>query len=172
MIFASGKFAGQAFLYANKLGWHPQIFVGSAANSSSLMTLSTVTAGKKETSGAVSVAFLKDPNDPRWRTDPGLQLFRTILKQYAPGANPGDGSYVAGMAAAFTLVDALRKAGRSLTREGVMAAARSLNETNNPFVLPGIVIRTSPTDGFPIQQVGLQRWSGKSWVEFGGLVSG
>ena len=45
-------------------------------------------------------------------------------------------------ASAFTLVDTLKKAGKNLTRAGVMAAARSLNEANNPFVLPGIVIKT------------------------------
>src|SRR5262249_29392226 len=55
MIFAFGKFAIQAFLYANKLGWHPQVFVNAVASSSNLMTLSTLTAGKKETKGAMSI---------------------------------------------------------------------------------------------------------------------
>lgn len=48
----------------------------------------------------------------------------------------------------------------SLTRAGIMAAAPRLTEANNPFVLPGIAIKTSSTDAFPTQQVALRRWSG------------
>ena len=33
MIFAFGKFAVQAFLYAHKLGWRPQVFVNAVASS-------------------------------------------------------------------------------------------------------------------------------------------
>ena len=155
MVFAFGKFAIQAFLYANKLGWHPQVFVNAVASSANLMTLSTLTAGKPATTGAISIVFFKDPTDPRWAKDAGLALFRQVLKAYNPSASTLDGYYGAGMASAFTLVDVLKKAGKDLTREGVMKAALSLNETNNPFVIPGIAIKTSATDHFPIQQVGL-----------------
>jgi branched-chain amino acid transport system substrate-binding protein len=172
MIFAFGKFGIQAFLYANKLGWHPTIYVNAVASSSSLMTLSTITAGKKETTGAVSVVFFKDPTDPRWAKDKGLALFKQILKAYNPAANTNDGYYGAGMASAFTMVDALKKAGKDLTRDLLMKAALSLNETNNPFVLPGVAIKTSPTDHFPMQQVGLERWTGTHWTGFGTLQTG
>ncbi len=120
--------------------------------------------------GAISIVFFKDPTDPRWAKDPGIRLSRTVLKAYNPAANPKDGYYVAGMASAFTMVDTLKRAGKEPTRESVMKAALSLNEPNNPFVLPGIVIKTSPTDHFPMEQVGLERWSGTHWVNFGGLV--
>jgi branched-chain amino acid transport system substrate-binding protein len=170
MIFAFGKFAAQAFVNAAKLGWRPRIFVNAVASSASLMTLSTLTAGKKETTGAVSIVYFKDPTDPRWAKDRGLALSRTVLKAYDPSANPKDGYYIAGMASAYTLVDALRKAGKSLTRASLMKAVLSLNETSNPFVVPGLVVKTSATDHFPMQQVGLQRWSGDHWVGLGGLV--
>ena len=48
-----------------------------------------------------------------------------------------------------------------------MRAATHLTEKNNPFVLPGIVIRTTPTSRFPLTQVRLQRWSNKAWHPFG-----
>jgi branched-chain amino acid transport system substrate-binding protein len=172
MIFAFGKYSVQAFVDANKLGWHPQVYVNAVASSASLMTIASLTAGKKETTGAVSIVYFKDPTDPRWAKDPGLALFRTILKAYDPSANPQDGYYGAGMASAFTLVDALRKAGKDLTRDSLMKAVLSLKETNNPFVIPGITIATSPTDHFPMQQVGLQRWNGTNWVGLPGIVSG
>jgi branched-chain amino acid transport system substrate-binding protein len=172
MIFAFGKFAVQAFVDAAKLGWRPRVFVNAVGSSASLMTLSSLTAGKKETTGAISIVYFKDPTDPRWAHDTGLALFRTILKAYDPSANPKDGYYVAGMASAYTLVDALKKAGKALTRASLMKAVLSLNETTNPFVIPGLDIKTSPSDHFPMQQVALQRWSGDHWVGLGGLLSG
>jgi branched-chain amino acid transport system substrate-binding protein len=172
MIFAFGKFGVQSFIFANKLGWHPQqIFVNAVASSANLMTLATLTGSKRITTGAISIVFFKDPTDPRWASDKGLALFHSILKQYAPGASPNDGYYGAGMASAFTLVDTLKKAGQNLTRDGVMKAALSLNEANNPFVIPGIVIKTSPADHFPMEQVGLERWNGTHWVGFGKIVT-
>jgi hypothetical protein len=98
--------------------------------------------------GAVSATAFKDPRDPRWAGDPGLAPFRRVLK---------DAGYAEGAAAAFALVDALRRAGKGLTRASVLAAARRLNEANNPFVVPGIVVKP------PIRQVALERWSGGHW---------
>jgi branched-chain amino acid transport system substrate-binding protein len=103
--------------------------------------------------GAMSGTAFKDPSDPRWAGDPGLAPFRRVLK---------DAVYAEGAAAAFALVDALRRAGKGLTRASVLAAARRLNEADNPFVVPGIVIKP------PIRQVALERWVGGHW----NIVSG
>jgi branched-chain amino acid transport system substrate-binding protein len=158
MVFAFGKFAIQGMIQAAKLGWRPQVYVNAVASSSSLMSIADLTGAKAVTKGAVSIVFFKDPSDPHWVKDPGIKLFQTIIAKYGGARDLKNGYYVAGMASAFTLVDALKKAGKSPTRAGVMAAARSLNEANNPFVLPGIVVKTSRTDPFPMQQVALQRW--------------
>jgi hypothetical protein len=40
-----------------------------------------------------------------------------------------------------------------------------------PGLLPGIRINTSPTDFYPIEQVQLMRFDGKTWVRFGELMS-
>jgi branched-chain amino acid transport system substrate-binding protein len=170
MIFAFGKFAIQAELQAAKLGWRPQVYVNAVASSTSLMTIAALTGAAKVIQGAISIVFFKDPSDPRWAKDPGIALFQKIMR--AAGANDlRNGYYVAGMASAFTLVDALRRAGKNLTRAGIMTAARSLNEANNPFTIPGIVVRTSATDGFPIQQVALERWTGTHWSIFTGPLA-
>ena len=75
------------------------------------------------------------------------------------------------MAVAFTLVDALRHAGKNPTRAGVMRAVTHLNERNNPFALPGIVIKTTPASRFPITQARLERYHDGHWVAFGSLFS-
>jgi branched-chain amino acid transport system substrate-binding protein len=174
LIFAFGKFAVQGGIEAAKLGWKPKlVIVNAVASSANLMALGDIAGAKTINKGAISIAALKDPTDPKWAKDPGLALGRRILKKYAPSANPKDGYYFAGMAAAISLVDVLRRAGRNLTRASVMKAARSQNESKHPLLIPGIVVKTSPTDGFPIEQVALQRWvSGKGsaaghWSMFG-----
>ena len=171
MIFAFGKFAVQALIQTAKLGWHPQVFVNAVASSANLMALANLAGARAVTRGAISIVYFKDPTDPRWAKDRGILLDASILKKYVPGGNAKDGYYVAGMASAFTMVDALKKAGKNLTRAGIIKAALSLNEANNPFVVPGIVVRTSPTDHYPIDQVGLERWMGTHWSIFGGLAT-
>ncbi len=171
MVFAFGKFAIQAMIQAAKLGWRPQAYVNAVASSQSLMTIADLTGAKAVTRNAVSIVFFKDPSDPKWANDPGIKLMQTIVKKYGGANDVKNGYYVAGMASAFTMVDALKRAGKNLTRAGIMAAARSLSEANNPFVLPGIVVKTSPADGYPMQQVALERWSGGHWNIFTGPLT-
>jgi hypothetical protein len=52
-----------------------------------------------------------------------------------------------------------------------MRAITHLNERNNPFVLPGISIRTTPRSRFPIVQAKLERYHNGRWVLFGPVVS-
>jgi hypothetical protein len=75
------------------------------------------------------------------------------------------------MASAFTMVDTLRRAGKNPTRESLLRAAASLAEANNPFLLPGIVVRTTRGSRFPITQVRLQLRQAGRWQPLGGLVS-
>ena len=176
LIFAFGKFAVQASIEAAKLGWKPRlVIVNAVASSANLMGLGDLAGGKPVNRGAISIAVLKDPTDPKWTRDPGLAAARRILKKQIPSANPKDGYYYAGMASAMSLVNVLRRAGQNLTRASLMKAARTQNQPKHPLLIPGIAVKTSPTDGFPIEQVALQRWvSGKGsatghWSLFGPL---
>ncbi len=74
------------------------------------------------------------------------------------------------MAVAFTMVDALKHAGRNLTRESLLRAATHLNESDNPFLLPGMVLRTSPTDYYPMDQAQIYRYHNGFWTPQGPLV--
>jgi branched-chain amino acid transport system substrate-binding protein len=170
-IFAFGKFSQQAFSGMARVGWKPHTFVNDVSAASTLMS----SVPQKAANGAVSIVFGKDPAAPMWQHDRGIKLFQRILRRYGgAGIGPRDLSdayYVAGMAAAYTMVDALNKAGKNLTRQGVMRAAIHLNERGNPFVLPGIVVRTTPTVRYPVTQVKLQRWSAGAWHPFGRLLA-
>jgi branched-chain amino acid transport system substrate-binding protein len=170
MIFAFGKFSLQAFNAVSRLGWKPQIFVNDVSSASALMAA----VPQKAANGSISIVFGKDPAAPMWKRDRGIKLFQSILRKYGNDISSRDlqdGYFTAGMAGAYTMVDTLRKAGKNLTREGVMRAATHLKEKRNPFVLPGIVIRTTPTSRYPLTQVRLQRWTNKAWHPFGKLIS-
>ncbi len=166
-IFAFGKFAIQAFQYANKLGWKPQIYVNDVASASSIMQIDPQSTAE----GSISIVWGKDPATPQFKTDAGTALGGKIIKKYIPGGNPSDGFLIAGMAEAFTMVDALKAAGKNLTRKGLMTAVTHLNEANNPFLVPGVKVHTTPTFRFPIASVQLQRWHAGHWVLFGGVQS-
>jgi hypothetical protein len=121
--------------------------------------------------GAISILWGKDPATPTFKGDAGVALAAKVARTYAPGQNPSDGFLVAGMAEAFSLVDALQAAGPKLTRQGLMNAVTHMHEVTNPFLAPGVTVRTTPTSRFPISAVRLQRWHRRHWVPFGGVVS-
>ena len=169
-VFATPKFAIQGFVYANKLGWKPKLSLTNAvASASNIMQLASEGGTNKVVEGSVSIVFLKDPTDPKWKNNSAMRLYRTIMQRYAPSANVDDVYHVYGMAAAWTAVEALRKAGKNLTREALVEVTNSMSFTGNPFLLPGIALKTGRGDHFPIEQMVLQRWHKGTWKSFGGL---
>jgi branched-chain amino acid transport system substrate-binding protein len=171
MVFALPKQTIQALVGADKLGWHPRPYIAAVSIDPFVMSVARSNTGGRATEGATSVAFLKDPSNlRRWGKDPGVKLYSSILKRYAPKSDPKAVANIYGMAVAFSLVDALRRAGPNPTRASMLKAATSLNETNNPFLLPGIVAETGPADRFALEQVQMYRYSGSVWQAFGPLV--
>ena len=169
-VFATPKPAIQAYVYANKLGWKPKLSLTNAVSSASnIMQLASEGGTNKVVEGSVSVVFLKDPTDPKWKSDATMKLYRSVMKRYAPSANANDVYHVYGMAAAWTTVEAIRKAGKNLTRDGLVKVVSSMNLSGNPFLLPGIALKTGPGDHFPIEQMVLQRWHKSAWKSFGGI---
>jgi branched-chain amino acid transport system substrate-binding protein len=169
MLFTTPKFTIQAFQYVNQLGWRPQIYVNAVSSASNIMIISSSRGQNKRVEGAISIVFLKDPNDPKWTRDPGIRLYRQIMRRFGSG-NARDVYNVYGMAVAHSFVTALRNAGRNPSRRSVMNAALRLNNRTNPFVLPNMVIRTGGSDRFPLDQARLQRWQKGKWLSFGSLI--
>jgi branched-chain amino acid transport system substrate-binding protein len=170
MLFTTPKFMIQAIVAAHKLGWKPRLYIASVSIEPGIMGIARANAPEL-TKGALSVAFVKNPNDPIWAKDAAVALYRKILKAHAPSARPTDVYNWYGMAVAWTMVDTLRRAGRNLTRAKLLAAAQSVNAKNNPFLLPGIVLRTSRTNYFPLATVYLYRYDNAQWVKESGLLA-
>ena len=168
-IFATPKFAIQSYVYANRLNWRPLIVNNSVSGASNIMLLASEGGKNKAVNGSLTLNFLKDPTDARWRKDAGMKQYRSIMSRHARGANVNDVYHVYGMAVAYETVSLFRRLGANPTRAGLMARARSITSAGNPFLLPGVSVKTGRGDGFPIQQGQLQRWQNGKWVPFGGL---
>ena len=135
------------------------------------MSVIAASAGKKTTEGAISSAFLKVATDPSLVKDPGAKLYKSIMKTYCQGCDPNALAHIYGMASAYTMVDALKHAGKNLTRDSLLKAATHLSEANNPFLQPGIKITTSPTDYLAFDQLRMFRYHNARWTPFGKLAS-
>jgi branched-chain amino acid transport system substrate-binding protein len=168
-IFATPPFAIQSYVFANRLGWRPLVINNAVSGTSNTMTLASEGGKNKSVEGTISTTVLKDPLDSRWKNDPGMKQYRGILAKYAKGANANDANYVYGMASAYETVSLLKRLGANPTRVGLMKAARSISTAKNPFLLPGVSVKTGAGDNFPIQQGQLQRWTRGRWVPVGGL---
>jgi branched-chain amino acid transport system substrate-binding protein len=168
-IFATPTFAIQAYVFANRLGWKPQMILNGVSGTSNIMVLASEGGKNKAVEGTITSTILKDPTDPRWKNDPGMKQYRALMGRYADGENVNDVYHVYGMAVAYETVGLLKSLGANPTRAGLMKAARSMSSAKNPFLLPGISVKTGKGDNFPVQQGQLQRWTKGRWVPFGGL---
>jgi len=161
------KFAAQAIRKAHDSGWKPVQYLNSVSNSiGSVLT----PAGVEKAVGAISVQYLKDPQDPEWKNDKGMNEWRAFMAKYYPEGNITDVFNVSGYASVQTLVQVLKQCGDNLTRENVMKQAANLKNFELNVLLPGIKINTSPTDFAPLESVQLEKFDGKEWARFGQIM--
>jgi branched-chain amino acid transport system substrate-binding protein len=169
IIVAIPKFAAQTIRRVYDLGWKPMQFITNVSISvGSVMR----PAGPERAIGMISSAFLKDPTDVTWKDDPGIKEWRAFMVKYVPDADMSDINYVYAYGVSNTMTHVLRQCGDDFSRENIMKQATSLKDLENPTLLPGIKINTSPTNYHPIRQMQLQRWNGKNWELFGELIEG
>jgi branched-chain amino acid transport system substrate-binding protein len=169
MLFVTPKFFIVGARAAHVLGWKPQLYIASVSIEPTIMGIARFNAPEL-TKGALSIAFVKNPNDPIWAKDKAVALYRAIMKMHNPSGKPTDVYNWYGMTVAWTMVETLRKAGKNLTRAGLLRAAQSLDLRANPFLLPGIRLQTSRTDYRPLEHVYLYRYDNKQWVRSSGLL--
>jgi branched-chain amino acid transport system substrate-binding protein len=163
VIFALPKQAIQAFVVAAKLGWKPFEYVTSVSIDPAVMQIVHLNAGADTGVGATSTAFLRDPTNPTQRSSAGVKLYLQIMKRYLPKEDPNAVAHMYGMMTAYTVVTALKQAGKNLTRAGLLKAATHLDIANNPFLLPGLRIQTSPSNYFPIGKTYLVHYGKGYW---------
>ncbi len=158
------RFASQAIKKAYESGWRPVHLLAQPAASISAVLKP---AGLEASKGLISALYLKDASDPRWKDDPGAREFIAFMHRYFPGGDPTDLLNVQGYTVAQTLVWVLRQLGNDLSRENIMKVAANIPSLQLPMLLPGITVRTTPTDFYPIEQLELAQFDGMYWVPLG-----
>ena len=172
MLFATPGFAIQAFISAHRQAWRPRTFVSSVSIEPSIMHVIRFNTSAAATAGTVSMGYLKDPTSPTRTRDRAVRLYRQIMRRYLPKRKASDVYHYYGMAVAHSMVYALRRSGRNLTRAGFLRAVTRMSQTDNPFLLPGVAVRTSASNYFPIAKAKLFRYSRQGrWVPFGRLLA-
>ena len=94
------------------------------------------------------------------------------MKKYNISGNVADADTVYGYSAAQTMVAVLKACGNNLTRANLMKQAASINDLQLPMLLSGIIVSTGAGDYAPIKQMQLQKFDGRTWQLFGGVISG
>jgi branched-chain amino acid transport system substrate-binding protein len=157
------KFAAQAIKKAAEIGWKPLHYLNNVSSSvGSVLT----PAGLDAASGVLTVGYLKDPTDPQFQKGKEWDDWVSWMKKYHPTGALNDNLNVLGYSVAQTLVQVLKQSGDNLTRDNVMKQAASL-DMSLPMLLPGVNVKTTADDFYPIERSQLMKFNGKSWELFG-----
>jgi len=115
-------------LTAFKLGFHPQVVTSNVGSDPLTLDALLKSFSKGAAGGALINGMISDSYLPPFSEsgNPWIQLFTQVHNQYDPSA-PLDGNVLYGMAAAYTLVAALKAAGKDLTRQSIINAVQTAN---------------------------------------------
>ncbi len=163
----------RALATAKALNWKPDtIVINSVSAIDTVMQAVAARAGPEYVNGAISSAYLKNNDNPKYANDPIVTRYQSLLATYGPsGADPKNTFYFYGFAKAYDVVKLLYNAGKNPTRESLIKATQSMNWVN-PYMIKGIKVKTSKTDHFPISQLKLVRYANGTFNEFGPLIKG
>jgi len=167
-LFTTPGFTIKSLVITTALHWEPTIYLNSVSNPQVYMGIAAKAGAALK--NVTSVGYLKDPTDPQWANDSGMKLYKTVIANCST-CNVNDGFNIYGVAVAWSMVDVLKQAGSNMTRANVVSIATSgLNETSNPFLLPGVVVKTTSSDHFPITQEQVITWTGTGWSLQGSII--
>jgi branched-chain amino acid transport system substrate-binding protein len=163
------KFAAQSIRKVHDLNWKPLFFMTNV----SISVGGVITpAGPENCIGMLSTGYLKDPTDPGFKDDAGMKQWHDFMAKYMPAGDISDASYVFAYGISLTMLEVLKQCKGDFSRPNVMKQAENLHNFASPVLLPGITISTSHTDHRPIRAMQMQKWDGKTWARFGGLIEG
>lgn len=162
------KFAAQAIRKVADLGWKPLHLLNNVSQSIGAVL---TPAGLDNSLDIISASYAKDPTDPALKDDETMVAMHAFLDEYYPDADRKSSFTVFGYGQGLTLEYLFKQLDGDPTREAIMEAAANMDFALGTL-LPGIAIKTSPTDFYPIQSMQLARFNGTSWEKFGDVISG
>ncbi len=165
----TGKFGAMSIRRASELGFKGNHYIATGVSSVQGIL---IPAGIEHATGVISTVYGKDPSDPGLVDDPGIKAYKAFMAKYYPEGNPDDFYNGYGYMTAMVMTRVLQQCNGDFSRKSIMAQANNLKDLENPMLLPGIRLNTSPTDHRPIKQMQMQRFDGKRWQRFGPIFEG
>ena len=162
------KFAAQAIKKAAEIDWKPVHYLNNVSASFASVFKP---AGIPASQDIITALYRKDVSDPQWANAQDIKDFKEFMAKYMPSANVNDDLHNYGYSVTHTMIETLKRCGDDLTRVNLMKQAASFKAFDNPMLLPGIKINTSPTDFFPLQAVQLARVKGEGFELFGDILA-
>jgi branched-chain amino acid transport system substrate-binding protein len=142
VLFSSPGFTAQAIKNADRLGWHPQWFMGYI-NSDDMMFQFL---SPELLNGAITFQANKLA---AWRDDPAVANHYDLMQKYG-GPAPTNFTIYA-QVLAETAVEVLKLSCDNLTREGLMQAVESLQNFHSDLMLDDVTVSFSDTDHTGLQ---------------------
>jgi ABC-type branched-subunit amino acid transport system substrate-binding protein len=135
--FSIPAFTALALLAAARIGYHPVWVVSNVGSdvytlTGLLKSFSKGAAGGQLLAGMVSDSYLPLVGDS---ANPWISLFKGIHDKYVSSL-PWDGNVLYGMAQAYTLVQAMKAAGRNPTRQSFVKSVETTKLSGGPGFVP------------------------------------
>jgi branched-chain amino acid transport system substrate-binding protein len=165
----TGKFGAMSIRKASELNFKGNHYIATGVSSIQGVL---IPAGVERATGVLSTVYAKDPSDPSLADDAGIKAYKAFMAKWYPEGNPDDSFNSYGYMTGMVMHQVLTQCNGDFSRKNIMAQANNLKNVENPILLPGIKINTSPTDHKPLEQMQLQRFDGKRWVRFGPIFEG
>lgn len=162
------KQASQALQKMGAMGWKPKIYMSYIGAS---VSPTFKNAGLENAKGVVTAAVLKDPTDVRWKDDPETLAWSAWMDKYYPRGDKTNGSNVFGYVIGDLIRHIIEKAGKDVTQDTVMAAAKQVRDYRPPMLLPGISFTITPDNYNMYNQMQLQQFDGAVWRPIGAPIA-
>lgn len=134
-------------------GWKPLTYMSGTCTSKTLMELAGDAAD-----GVLSVTDIMEPGLSKWADNEAMQLYQEKIAKYAPDADAENGIVAYGWTTAALLAETLQRS-KSLTRQGVMETARTLDVSEVGLLMPGVTLEVDATDWFLGEMFTLAQYS-------------
>ncbi|WP_406677315.1 ABC transporter substrate-binding protein [Rhodopseudomonas infernalis] len=166
--FSTPRFGALAIRRVAELGWKPVHFINTTAAS-----IATVfkPAGLDNSTGLITATSIKEPLDPRYADDPGVQEYLTFMKTYNPEGDVANGQNAYGFLASQVMHKVIEQCGDDVSRANIMKQAANLKGLKFGLLFDGITVNTSPDNYFPITQMQLLRFNGKTFDKVGPVMT-
>jgi len=142
IVHGSPGFTAQLIKNADRMGWHPQLFMSYINSDDMMFSFAPPTLLE----GTITFQALKLA---AWRDDPAIAKHYELMQKY--GGPPPTNFTVYAQALAETAVDILNRSCDNLTRDGLMEAVESTTNFHSDLMLDDVTVSFSDTDHTGLQ---------------------